>query len=188
MKVKKIALLLALALLLTSCGKLKEKTEADEVVYRDITVSKTQNEFLALEDGFLTKDDEGVKDIKKNDDGSITYTLSEELIEEFKEVTTEDTDKLIKDFTENKESYPAFYTITYNDELTKFTIGVDPVEFQEIDEEYASILFAYGNLYQLFDGVADEDLQTSVVFINKDTEQELKTIVSTDFHEEVLPQ
>ncbi len=183
MRFLKIGLLFTLLLTLLGCSRTAANNPSDTTTYKDLTVSQTQRDFIALEDNFLSSGDEGVKKVTENADGTLTFTVSEDLIERFKDATLEDTEQLIDELTGDKESYPAFYAIDYNDELTEFTVAVDDLEFQEIDEDYATALFPYGNLYQLFDEVADENLRTTIYFINKDTDEEIQTLVSTDFHE-----
>ncbi|MEG2483758.1 MAG: hypothetical protein RSA80_09980, partial [Lachnospiraceae bacterium] len=123
---------------LVACGGKESDGSADSTVKKEEATLKAEKKILNVEvtipGGFFddtdtTLDDEakqaGVKEIIKNDDGSITMKMSKsahkKLLGEFKNSV----DESIKETLGDKENYPSINTITYNDDLTEFNVNVD---------------------------------------------------------------
>lgn len=108
----------------------------------------------------------GVKKIVKNDDGSITLKMTKaahrQLLSDFKDSIDDGIDEILED----KENYPSFDSITYNDDLTEFTVNVDPNTYNEIQSLAALVFYIEGNIYQALNAVPENQLATSVNFID----------------------
>lgn len=93
----------------------------------------------------------GFTEIKKNDDGSATYTIKKKeykkFISELREATKQGIDELNKD-----GAFPSVQSITYNNDLSKITITADKEKFQNSFD--TAIMFGCGLtscLYQAYD-------------------------------------
>ncbi|MEF9942534.1 MAG: hypothetical protein RR799_09510, partial [Lachnospiraceae bacterium] len=123
---------------LVACGGKQSDGSADSSEKKEEATLKAEKKILNVEvtipagffdDADTTLDEEakqaGVKEIIKNDDGSITMKMSksahEKLLKEFKNSVDESIEETLGD----KENYPSIDAITYNDDLTEFNVNVD---------------------------------------------------------------
>ncbi|MGC4019361.1 MAG: hypothetical protein QM793_09160 [Muricomes sp.] len=111
----------------------------------------------------------GVMEVTKNPDGSITMKMSKTahkaLLSEIKTTIDDGIGELLAD----KETYPSFDSVTYNDDLTEFNVNVDPALYGGIESLAAMVFYLEGNMYQAFNAVPENELKTIVNFKNKDT-------------------
>ena len=130
-------------------------------------------------------DDDEVKDITKNADGSMTFKMTKDSHKEFLSSTKETIDESIKEILEDKENYPSFDSISYNEDLTVFDIKVDPAVYGGFEAFSAFAFCMYGNMYQALNAVPEGELKTVVNMVNKDTGEVIESIDSTSLSEEV---
>ncbi|MFI3115848.1 MAG: hypothetical protein R3Y12_06900 [Clostridia bacterium] len=110
-----------------------------------------------------------------NEDGSVTYVLSENAYNNMLKSVRSEVDTTIANMLAEDSDVPAFKKITYNDDLTEVFIYVDPELFEEYLVVYAITFYASGVYYQTYSGVAEEDIDILVKFINVETNQGIKT-------------
>ncbi len=161
-----------------------EATESDKISAEkkllDVTVhlpasltSDTTNEDInkALEEG----EEYGIKNITKNDDGSIDIKMSKsghkKILTEFKK----NIDETLNSMIEDKETYPSFESITYNDDMTSFDVTVDPDKFSDWDSMYAITFYFSGMMYQAFNAVPEDEVKVIVNFVDKNTGEIIKS-------------
>ena len=140
----------------------------------EINISR---EFLELgEEEFnyeLTQEqkENGFTDIKKNEDGSATYTIKKKdykkFISELKETTKQGIDELTKD-----GSFVSIKGITYNDNFSKIVISADKEGFENSFD--SMVIFSCGLtscMYQMFDidapgkcAIEIKDVSTGEIF------------------------
>lgn len=161
-----------------------EVTESDKISAEkkllDVTVhlpasltSDTTNEDInkALEEG----EEYGIKNITKNDDGSIDIKMSKsghkKILTEFKK----NIDETLNSMIEDKETYPSFESITYNDDMTSFDVTVDPDKFSDWDSMYAITFYFSGMMYQAFNAVPEDEVKVIVNFVDKNTGEIIKS-------------
>lgn len=186
MKKKIVAIMLstALAMSFTACGN-SDTSKADtkkEETSKDGGTLKAEKNILSVEitlpaslveDDSATLTDEaksaGVKEITKNDDGSITMKMTKsahkKLLNSIKESVDQSNDEMLSD----KENYPSFDSITYNDDLTEFTVNVDSSLYGGMQGFAALAFYMEGNIYQALNAVPEDQLKTVVNFVNKDS-------------------
>lgn len=139
-----------------------------------------------LEDDAAVLDEEakaaGVKEIIQNDDGSITMKMSKsahkKLLDEFKVGIDEGITEILND----KETYPSLTEITYNDDLTDFTVKVDSNTYGGFEGLSALTLYISGNVYQALNATPEDQIKTIVNFVDKDTGEVIETGDSSEMN------
>ncbi len=111
----------------------------------------------------------GVHEVKVNEDGSVTYIMDKKTHKELLASMKEAIDGSIKETLANKENYPSFTEITYNDDLTQFDIMVDKASYGGLQPFVAVGFYMAGNMYQAMNGQASDTAKTIVNFKDKDT-------------------
>ena len=97
-----------------------------------------------------------------NDDGSLSCTMTKEMLEE----TAESYDK---SFQESLDSgnYPNIISITHNDDFTDFTIEYSADEGSLADSFFVLSLYAAGGFYGIIAGNVPENVHVS--YVNSET-------------------
>lgn len=189
MKKKIIALMLVTCMIfsLSACGsknsskddtKDSKKTEASS----DEGSLKADKNLLSVEvtlpaslvgDDDVTLDEEakaaGVKEITKNEDGSVTMKMTKSAHKELLAEIKTSIDESIEEILADKENYSSFESITYNDDVTEFTVNVDASTYGGFQSFAALAFYIEGNNYQALNAVPEDQLKTIVNFVNKDT-------------------
>lgn len=188
MKKKLVALMLTVAMVLsfTACGnstqgKAKDDTKTEQSS-DDGGSLKAEKNLLSVEitlpaslvgDDSTELDEEakaaGVKEITKNEDGSITMKMTKEAHKNLLASIKESVDQSNNDILADKENYPSFDSITYNDDLTEFTVNVDASVYGGFESFAAIAFYMEGNIYQALNAVPEDQIKTVVNFVNKDT-------------------
>lgn len=100
-----------------------------------------------------------------NADGSVTYRMSRVKHQEFLDEFKEDIDEMIEDTIDDDDS--SVTKISYNDDLTEFTITVDSAKYTVFDTMTAFAYYAMGSLYQSFSGADLDKIDVNVRFIDE---------------------
>ncbi|MGI5958976.1 MAG: hypothetical protein ACOX60_06145 [Massiliimalia sp.] len=111
----------------------------------------------------------GITDITKNEDGSITLKMTKQAHKDLLNSMKASIDESIAEILADKESCPSFEAITYNDDVSEFTVTVDPATFGDIQALYSIALLTIGNMYGAVNAVPAEELNTVVNFVDKST-------------------
>ncbi len=121
----------------------------------------------------------GIQKVNFNDDGSVTYTMSKskhtELLNEVKASLDETITKLLAD----KETYPSFIDVTYNDDLTEFTVLCDKTKYGPLDSMVSIAFYVQGVYYQELNGVDSASARTIVNFVDKSSGEIINTADSS---------
>lgn len=192
---KTISLLLVMSMSITlaSCGG---ATKAPEGTTQETNALKAEENLLSVEltipasligDDAATLDKEakaaGVNEITQNEDGSVTMKISkaahQKMLDEYKGGIDESLAEMLND----KETYPSFTEITYNEDLTEFTVKVDPATYGGLEALSAIGLYIAGNIYQALNAVPEDQIKTIVTFVNKDTGEIIETGDSSEMNE-----
>ncbi len=112
-----------------------------------------------------------------NEDGSITFTATESDIKEYKEEYVTEVETA---FEELVNEDPAIEKIEHNEEFTEVEIAVDSAQLTPLHSLYAYSIMIMAVPYQYINGVADEDVQIVVNFVDKDTNEVIQTIDSSE--------
>lgn len=111
------------------------------------------------------KDEDGIKSVKLNDDGSVTYKMTKnkqkEMLADMKKSVDESLQSLVDD-----ESM-SFVSIEYNDDMTKFDCVITNKE-PNLTESFAVLtLYLSGAYYNMFAG--NEDADVKVNYVNEES-------------------
>lgn len=102
------------------------------------------------------KEEDGIKSVKLNEDGSVTYTMTKakqrEMLEEFKAEIEAGLEEVIAD--ENSDCVG----ITHNDDFTEFIIMVEGNEIGFYDAFCVIAYYMYGATYNAFAGNEVDDI------------------------------
>ncbi len=111
----------------------------------------------------------GVHEVKVNEDGSVTYIMDKKTHKELLESMKQAVDESIKETLADKENYPSFAEIKYNDDLTQFDIMVDKASYGGLQPFVAVGFYMSGNMYQAMNGKSFDTAKTIVNFKDKAT-------------------
>lgn len=192
-KTVSLLLIMSMSIILISCGS---TTEAPEGTTQATDTLKAEENLLSVEltipaslvdDDAATLDEEakaaGVSETTQNEDGSVTMKMSkiahQKMLDEFKGSIDESLTEILND----KETYPSLTEITYNEDLTEFTVKVDPATYGEFEALSAIGLYIAGNVYQALNAVPENQIKTIVNFVNKDTGEIIETGDSSKMNE-----
>jgi hypothetical protein len=111
----------------------------------------------------------GVHEVKANEDGSVTYIMDKKTHKELLASMKQSVDESIKETLADKENYPSFAEIKYNDDLTQFDIMVDKATYGGLQPFVAVGFYMSGNMYQAMNGKSFDTAKTIVNFKDKAT-------------------
>jgi len=127
---------------------------------------------------------EGVKEVTKNEDGSLTYKMSKakhkEMMEELKTGILETIEE-----TKNSEDYVSIKDITYNDSFSEFTLVVEKSAYEDSMDGFAAFgLGISGMYYQLYNGVKPDEYKVTIFLKDEASQEVFDEIVYPDDLEE----
>jgi|HigsolmetaGSP11D_1036233.scaffolds.fasta_scaffold09069_1 hypothetical protein len=122
----------------------------------------------------------GVSEATVNDDGSVTYKMSkathEKMMKEMKDQAVQSIEEL-----KNGEDFTSIKDITYNDQLSEFTMVVDRAAYENSFDGFAALgLGLQGMFYQAFDGVPSDKLKVTINIQDESTGEIFNTVVYPD--------
>ena len=184
---KVLSVLLSLALL-AGCSSSGESSQPNEVSSTNdnqtATVSTPEpdvsitisSEFL---EGFdITADDyiaglseeekEDFKEVKANEDGSITIIMTSEKNKEFMDEYKTQMNAQFQEMIDDQESFPNITDIKYNENLSIFTVTLANPEVTFQDSISAIIFYLSGSMYQMFSGTPEENIDVIVNYVDAD--------------------
>ncbi|MGN7387843.1 hypothetical protein [Sporosarcina sp. SAFN-015] len=197
MKKKLLAFLLLSLLILAACSSKDEANEKENNNKQENQKTEETSGAVAVDKGLLNVEvtipasfmegedidtvvaeakEDGIKDVKKNDDGSVTYKMTKakhkEMMEEMKANVTEYVDELIND-----EDFASIKDIDHNKDFSKFTLEVDKEAFENSFDGFAALGLAMsGMFYQLFEGVDEGKLNVSIDTVDQSTGEVFGTV------------
>lgn len=121
----------------------------------------------------------GVKEVIVNDDGSVTYKMEESVQKKMLEEFKTGLDEVITTLTAGDSAVASFKEITYNDDMTEFTVKCDSQAYTETDSYYSVSFTIVSGMYQLFSG-KKEASDVIVNFVDSETGDVLNSINSAD--------
>ena len=143
----------------------------------DLFEGQTEDEIIA------SAKEEGVKEVKVNEDGTVYYKMSKsehkKMIKEMKESAVDSITEIVK-----SDEYPSIKEISYNKDFTEYDITVDRKALENSMDGFAVFSLAIlGSYYNAFDGKAD-DLKLTMNMIDEATGKVYDTTVFPDDMEE----
>ncbi|MFB6367300.1 hypothetical protein ACFCP7_25280 [Paenibacillus elgii] len=199
MKLKNtVPLLVVTAIVFSGCGNaaLKEDTPKQAAQEKNAENKEAEKKSIEVQENLLSVEitipaslvgknidnavenakKKGVSDIKKNDDGSLTYKMSKrkhkEMLDEMKAEIVKQVDE-VKDGTKFK----SVKNVEYNNDLTEFTITVDEKAFSKSMDGMAGMgLGLTSRFYQIMSGVKPGEDKTVIQYKDSDTGKVIKTV------------
>ena len=127
---------------------------------------------------------EGVKEVTKNDDGSVTYKMSKS---KHKEMMKELETSIQESLEEMKTGgdFESIKDVTHNKNFSEFTLEVDKATYENSMDGFAAFgLGISGAYYQLFSGADKDDYKVTINVKDQATGEEFDQIVFPDDMEE----
>ncbi len=170
-----LPLLLLLVVLMSACSQ--DSNNGGDV---NVTIPATFFEGQDIDSVISKAKNSGIKEVIKNDDGSLTYKMSksehEEMLKGLKEGIVASVDEM-----KASEDFKSIKDVTYNKSFSEFTLSVNKEEFENSMDAMASLgLGLTGMYYQLFNGVDKEDDKVKVIFKDESNGEIINTIVYPD--------
>ena len=109
---------------------------------------------------------ETMEQVKLNDDGSATYTMTKS---QHKQMMDEITDSLTESINEmvGSEDYPNFTKIETNSDFTNFIVTTKSLEL-DLNESFSVMgFYMFGGIYNIFNGTEVDNIH--VEFVNADS-------------------
>lgn len=119
-----------------------------------------------------------------NTDGSVTLTMTKakhsEMMAEMKQSIDDNIQKSIGD-----DGFQSIKEVTYNDDVTEFTVKVDREAFEGSWDGLSALTYAFcGAAYQYYSGVSDPSVV--VTYIDADTGETISTSTYPDDYQDLL--
>lgn len=143
--------------------KKEESVEVDKKLFNvEVTLPASMFEGQTLEEIKAEAKKNDIKKVTENEDGSITYKMSKSVHKEMmKEIST--SIKETVEETKNSEDFVSIKDITHNDSFTEFTMVVDKEAYENSMDGFATLsLGMSGMLYQMYDGVSEDDYSVTI--------------------------
>lgn len=113
-----------------------------------------------------------VKSVVRNDDGSITITMTKaqqaNLLKELAESTKETLDEMVTD----EDTMPTIESIEFNEDMTVFTAKTTATSESGLGAASFSVKFfasLVGGMYQIYSGISPEETSVTVNYVNVDS-------------------
>jgi len=171
-------------------GKKAEETggalEVDKgLLSVEVTIPATFMEGEDIDNVVAEAKKDGIKDVTKNEDGSVTYKMSKaehkKMMKEMKTNVTTYVEELVND-----EDFASIQDIKHNGSFSEFTVVVDKATFENSFDGFATLGLAMsGMYYQAFDGTNADKLNVTVHSEDASTGEIFGTAVYPDALEEM---
>ncbi|MCG7435203.1 hypothetical protein [Lysinibacillus fusiformis] len=170
-----LPLLLLLGALMAACSE--DQKKAGDV---EVTIPALFFEGQDIDSVISKAKNSGIKEIIKNDDGSLTYKMAkpehEEMMKGLKEGILANVDEI-----KASDDFKSVKDITYNKSFSEFTVSVNKKEFESSLGTMASVGLALtGMYYQLFNGADVENYKVTVIFNDESSGEVINTMVYPD--------
>lgn len=197
-----VALIVCLMLTMTACSSGNSEGASDEqasaestepdggaievdenLLTVDVTLPASYFEDTTEEDVRAGAEENGFKNVVFNADGSVTYTMTKAQHREVLESYKATVDTSLDDMLNGEEAIESFQKISYNEDMSEFTVQVDPTKYSEWDTLSVIVFYFSGMYYQAFNGVSPEDNHVVVNFVDMNTGEVLDTADSANLGE-----
>ncbi|WP_243292017.1 hypothetical protein [Bacillus sp. FJAT-47783] len=150
----------------------------------EITLPASMFEGEDIDAAIADAKEEGITDVTKNDDGSLTYKMSKAKHKEMMKELETSMNETIEE-TINSEDYVSIKDITHNHSFSEFTLEVDKGKYENSFDGFAALgLGMQGMMYQLFNGVDPDNYKVTIFLKDEATQEIFDQIVYPDDLEE----
>lgn len=147
-----------------------EKIEVDSGLLNvTITVPATFMEEGATQESLdATAKEKGYKSITLNEDGSATYVMSKAKHKEMMDALRQEINNSLEEMV-SSGNYPEVVSASVDKDITKFTFKVNTEELS-LETSFLSLgCILIGGMYHVFNGVAPEDFDFVIQYVNAET-------------------
>lgn len=141
----------------------------------DVTLAASFFEGMTAEEIQNAAKENGYSNCIVNEDGSVTYTMSKAKHQEVLADYKTSIDDTIAGLLAGENAVASFVSIEYNDDFSQVDVYVDAAAYTMWDSLYALTFYMIGAYYQSFAGVAADQIDVIVNFIDNDTKEILDT-------------
>lgn len=154
----------------------KGPIEVDEnLLTVDVTLPKAIANTMTDEDIKANVEEYGIKSYTKNDDGSLTYTMSKSTHKKLTDDMKANLEESINALCEGEEAVESFVKIEYNDDMSKFDVYIDSASYTMWDNLYMLTFYISGSYYQSLAGVDPDKMDVVVNYINNETKEVIES-------------
>jgi hypothetical protein len=175
-------------------GKNNEPTKTEEtdanlevdkgLLNVEVTLPSTLFENTPEEEIVSNAEKEGFKDVKVNENGSVTYKMSKLEHEKLMDDMDAELKATIEELSRS-EDYPSIKEISHNSDYTEFDVTVSKEQYENSFDGFAILTLAISGMYYgAFDGRAGDDLRVIFNLIDDKTNEVFDTSVYPDDLEE----
>lgn len=179
-------------LLLPACGgpdsePAGEETGSQESVGVDkglfnvtITLPASMVESENTEDIVAEAKERGIKSVKVNEDGSITYKMSKSVHRQLMKEMKEDFNDTAEDY-KTGDDFASIRDVKYNKNLTSISLIVEREAFENSLDSFAVFGLGFAAMYyQLFDGIKADDIAVTIDIQDSATGKVFNTVTYPD--------
>jgi len=146
----------------------------------EITLPASMFEGQDIDQVIASAKEEGVTEVKKNEDGSVTYKMPKSVHKNMmKEMESEIIASL--DELKNGEDFQSIKDVKHNDSFTEFTLIVEKSAYEGSFDGFAALgLGLQGMFYQAFNGVAADKQKVTIHIEDESTGDVFNTVEYPD--------
>ena len=158
-----------------------QAVEVDKGIFNvEVTLPASLFEGEDIDETITQMKEDGVKEVIKNDDGSLTLKMSKSEHEKLMDNMESQMKEFVKEM-ETSEDFTSIQKVEHNKAFDEFTITVDKAAYENSFDGFALLGLAIQTLYyQLFDGVSEDDYEMTVKLKDAETSEIFETIVYPD--------
>jgi hypothetical protein len=166
-------------------GKKEESVEVDKKLFNvEITLPASMFEDKNFETIQADAKENGIKEVTKNEDGSITYKMSKSVHKELLKDIATSIEESVEEM-KTSEDYVSIKDITHNDSFSTFTVVVDQAAYENSMDGFATLTLGMsGMMYQLYNGVSEDDYSVKINLEDKTSGKTFDEVVYPDALEE----
>ena len=108
-------------------------------------------------------EDDGILEGTYNDDGSVTYVMTNEKYQELLDVTADSLNQSIQEIVDS-DDYPNVLSVTHNEDFTDFTVECAEDYIGATNSMLALTFYGYGGMYGIVLGETPENIHVAYVY------------------------
>lgn len=141
----------------------------------EVTLPASFFEGKTLDEIKASAAEDGIKDVKQNEDGTIIYKMSKakhsEMMEQYKQAL----EKAANDLVTGDATKDIFTEVTFNDKYNAYTVKVNKDKYGALTNMYLLGINISSLFYQMFDGVSKDDMSVAYDIIDAATGEKINS-------------
>lgn len=148
----------------------------------DVTITFPASMFEGSDFDDIKKqaNEQGIKNVTQNSDGSITYKMSKADHKRLMKETKETTVKALNEYKESKD-YESITDVTYNDDFSEIHFSAEKEKYENSMDAFVALgAGLQGMFYQVLDGKKQDEISVKVDFIDAKTGEVIDSAIYPD--------